>query len=540
MIHDYSKLQNGSDIRGVAMETPDGPPVNFDVEAAGRLALGFCKFLVARTGKNPGELKIAVGRDSRLSGEALEVAICQALAKAGVRVLSSGLSSTPAMFMATKFPEYGCHGSIMITASHMPPERNGMKFFSQEGGLEKQDISEIINYAKDDEALESLVPSGEPVTSGEIETADLMDTYCAHLRNIIKEGVGDQDPLPLSNLKITVDAGNGAGGFYANKVLSPLGADVSSSQFLDPDGSFPNHIPNPENKEAMASICKKVIEAKTDLGLIFDTDVDRASAVDETGKEIARNGIVAMAAALIAKECPETTVVTDSVTSDNLSKFLTENLGLKHLRFKRGYRNVIGKSIKLNEEGIDSQLAIETSGHAAYKKNYFLDDGAYLATLIVIETAKLKKSGIGISTVISNMEEPAESGEFRLSFNQAILEEKGITFGEAGDEIIKHLTEAVEDGSLAAGADEGLGSETHRNQGETKLQITLATPNYEGVRINFRGAGTDGWLLLRKSLHDPIMPLNVESEIPGGCEKILFIVKKLLGEHPELDITGLS
>lgn len=521
MVYDYSKLQNGSDIRGVAMETPNAPPVNFDGETAGRLALGFLNLLVKRTGITPHELKVAVGRDSRLSGPSIESAICRALSSKGVRVLSSGLSSTPAMFMATRFPEYRCHGSIMITASHMPPERNGMKFFSREGGLEKEDIKEIISYAQEDSILNGLAKADSPL--GEIESVDLMDTYSRHLRDIIAKGVGESH-LPLSGLRITVDAGNGAGGFYAEKVLEPLGADISSSQFLEPDGSFPNHIPNPENQEAMASICKKVREEKTDLGVIFDTDVDRASAVDETGKEIARNGIVAMAAALIAKDFPGTTVVTDSVTSDNLSHFLTDTLGLKHLRFKRGYRNVIGKSIELNKEGIDSRLAIETSGHAAYKDNYFLDDGAYLATLIVIEAAKLKKSGVGISSVIAGLKEPAESKEFRLTFKNQELEKKGITFGESGDNIIRVLTERVKDGLVI-----GNGVE----------EISLATPNYEGVRINFRGEETHGWLLLRKSLHDPIMPLNVEAETPGGCHRILSIIKKELEDFPELDISVL-
>lgn len=101
-----------------------------------------------------------------------------------------------------------------------------------------------------------------------------------------------------------------------------------------------------------------------------------------------------MAAALIAKEYPGTTVVTDSITSDQLTEYLEQCLGLKHLRYKRGYRNVINKAMELNEHGIDSQLAIETSGHAAYKENYFLDDGAYLATKIVIKLAQIRNAGL--------------------------------------------------------------------------------------------------------------------------------------------------
>src|SRR5699024_4485661 len=114
------------------------------------------------------------------------------------------------------------------------------------------------------------------------------------------------------------------------------------------------------------AICSRVKESGAELGIIFDTDVDRSSAVDEHGREISRNGIVAMAAALIADQHPGTTVVTDSITSRQLTAFLEDNLGLSHLRFKRGYKNVINKAKELCDNGTDSQLAIETSGHAAY------------------------------------------------------------------------------------------------------------------------------------------------------------------------------
>ena len=88
------------------------------------------------------------------------------------------------------------------------------------------------------------------------------------------------------------------------------------------------------------------------------------------GHEISRNAIVALAAALVCEEHPGTTIATDSVTSDELHDFLENVLQVKHLRFKRGYKNVINEAVRLNKEGIDSQLAIETSGHAALKENY--------------------------------------------------------------------------------------------------------------------------------------------------------------------------
>lgn len=505
--YDYSKLQNGSDIRGIALEGVENERVNLDNEAAGRLARGFLFWLMQKTEKNADALTISIGRDPRLSGEAISGAFCDALKPYGCRILNAGIASTPAMFMSTIFDEYACDGAVMVTASHLPWNRNGMKFFDRDGGLNKGDITDIITFSESDSILNSVRPAGPR----EVEEIPLLDTYAAHLRNLITSGV-DNGEKPLAGMKITVDAGNGSGGFYASKVLEPLGADVSSSQFLEPDGHFPNHAPNPEDKKAMAAICSKVKESGTDLGLIFDTDVDRSSAVDEHGNEINRNGIVAMAAALIADQHPSTTVVTDSITSNQLTVFLEETLGLKHLRFKRGYKNVINKSMELCKAGTDSQLAIETSGHAAYQENYFLDDGAYLATKIVIKAAQLFREDKGISTVISEMEVPAESIEIRFP----ILAED---FGPYGDQILADLEVLAGSGQLK--------------------DASLVQPNYEGVRISFTGETCRGWLLLRKSLHDPIMPLNIESDVEGGTDEIRRLLKPLLSGYPELDISEL-
>ena len=505
MTYDYAKLQNGSDIRGVASPVL-GNTVNLDAEAAGRLARGFCYLLNVRDGVPFDGMTVAVGRDSRVTGPELAEAVCSAISSCGIKVFDCGMASTPAMFMSTVFPEYDADGAIMITASHMPMDRNGLKFFGRDGGLEKRDITDIINFAESNSILGQL-----PRGAGPVEKRDLIDTYSAHLRDLICEGVADPDK-PLAGLRITVDAGNGAGGFYAGKVLEPLGADVSSSRFLEPDGTFPNHIPNPENREAMDSIREAVNAAGTDLGIIFDTDVDRASAVDETGREIAHNGIVAMAAALIADDHPGTTVVTDSVTSRHLTEFLEKDLGLKHLRYKRGYRNVIGKSIELNEQGIDSELAIETSGHAAYRENYFLDDGAYLATRIVIKTALLKARGKGISSVVANLAEAAESKEARLPIS-------GENFGETAGRMIAEVTNLVASGNLKG--------------------CTLEEPNYEGVRINFNAPSIRGWMLLRKSLHDPIIPVNMEADVPGGVAEMVRIITPILMGYPEIDISKL-
>ncbi len=549
--YDYKKLQNGSDIRGIAMEGARGEHINLGTEETVRLTRGFAMHLAKKLARPVAGLAISVGHDSRLTGEKLKDIIIETLVSLGITVYDCGLASTPAMFMSTIFPEYDCDGAIMITASHLPYNRNGFKYFGKDGGLDKSDISQIIAYAESDAAAEKV--GQEPGAGAKYaEKRDLIERYSRHLREkIIAEtteeagsdteantgegalagasagasgsgsagaagaGMGrcssaGRAEKPLAGLKIVVDAGNGAGGFYAEKILAPLGADVSASQFLEPDGHFPSHQPNPENREAMESISKRVIESGADLGLIFDTDVDRASAVDRNGKEISRNAIVAMAAALIAREHPGTTVVTDSITSDELTVYLEKCLGLKHLRYKRGYKNVINKAMELGESGTDCQLAIETSGHAAYKENYFLDDGAYLATKIVIKAAQLAKSGAGIDVLLSSLEEPKEAIEIRFPL-------RGENFAERGERILS---------DLAAWAKE----EPQAGDG-----IWLAEPNYEGVRLNFRMAEATGWCLLRKSLHDPIMPLNIEVS-EGSCEKILSIIKDFLRKYEEVEI----
>lgn len=121
-----------------------------------------------------------------------------------------------------------------------------------------------------------------------------------------------------------------------------------------------------------------------------------------------------MMAAILAPEYPGSTIVTDSVTSDRLTRFLEGTLGLHHHRFKRGYKNVINESIRLNNAGIPSPLAIETSGHGALSENYFLDDGAYLAVRLLIAAAKAKREGRALGALIERLPPACEEAERRI------------------------------------------------------------------------------------------------------------------------------
>lgn len=487
------KLKSGTDIRGVAVQT-DSESVELTDNVVKRICTAFCVWLGKRINKK--DLKIAVGHDSRISASRIKDAALDAFTSEGVTVYDCGLSSTPAMFM-TVVMDINADAALEITASHHPYQRNGLKFFTENGGLESKELTEILSLAY------SVISQEK---RGNIIKYDFMNAYCNHLKNIIISEANDGEK-PLKNLKIAVDAGNGAGGFYAEKVLKPLGADVSASRFLEPDGMFPNHIPNPENSEAIAYACEMVKNSGADLGLIFDTDVDRMGCVSSSGEEINRNRLVALASVIALNGNQSGTVVTDSLTSDGLREFIEKSLGGKQLRFKRGYKNVINKSIELNSNGINSPLAIETSGHAAFKENYFLDDGAYLAAKIVVLLAKLKKQGRDIDDLIRNLKEPAESIEIRIPIN---LDD----FKEYGEMVISSLTDYA----------------ICRNGWSVEKE------NYEGVRINVDG----GWFLLRLSVHDPILPLNIENNNYGLCSEIADELKEFLSQFDKLDLKNFN
>ncbi len=501
-LQDYLNLRNGTDVRGVAVDGVKGEPITLTPAAAQNIVAAFCRWLSAKMGKD--KLLIAVGHDSRISAPILCEGAVKGITLSGHDALVTGLSTTPSMFMLLKDERLTENerpdGSLMITASHLPFNRNGLKFFSENGGLEGGDIKEILTIAAE------ISFTDKPV--GKTVYCSYLNEYAQSLVDIVRNACGETQPLKGKH--IIVDAGNGAGGFYADKVLVPLGADVTGSQFLDPDGTFPNHIPNPENKEAMESVCAAVKAANADFGIIFDTDVDRAGAVDKDGSEINRNRLIALISAILLEE-KKGTIVTDSVTSDGLATFIAAKGG-RHHRFKRGYKNVINEAIRLNNEGEYTPLAIETSGHAALKENYFLDDGAYLITRLLIALAKAAKENKALSDLIADLEMPAAAQEIRLRFAD------GCDFKTLGFAMLKDFK------AYAA---------NHPN-------ATPAPDNHEGCRVRYNKENGNGWALVRMSLHDPILPINVESNDTDGCQKIAADLYAFLKHYDFLDLSPLE
>ena len=499
----WAHFKSGTDIRGVAVDAVKDEPLDLTDEVVYKMALGFARWLSEKTEKQAEKLTVSVGHDSRISADRLKTQVISALCDSGITVYDCSLSSTPAMFMTTV--DLHCDGAVQITASHHPYHRNGLKFFTKDGGLDSSDIEKVLSYAQNAEKKD-----GDK--KGTVEKVDYMAKYAKRLCDMICSEVNAPDyEHPLKGYKIVVDAGNGVGGFYANDVLKPLGADITGSRFLEPDGMFPNHIPNPENAEAMKSICSATLENNADLGVIFDTDVDRAGCVGKDGNEINRNRLVALASVIALENNEGGTIVTDSVTSSGLKEFIEKDLKSVHYRYKRGYRNVINKQIELNNKGINCPLAMETSGHAALRENYYLDDGAYLVTKIIIKLAQMGSKGKSLESLIGNLKDPKEAKEFRFKI-------KTENFKAYGEKVISDL-------------------EKYASENEN---WTVADDNREGIRIYFDKDNGDGWLLLRLSVHDPIMPLNIESDKEGGVKTIAKQFVSFIEKYEELETENIK
>lgn len=458
------------------------------------------------------QTSICIGRDPRNSGIRLADAFCRGVESVdGVIAQYTGLASTPAMFEFCRSDM--CDGAVMITASHLPEDRNGMKFFTKNGGLTKQDI-EILAERATASAKEWFDFGIVPPSSGEgavycTSWVDNMPHYETFLRNAILRETSSStsasessnnanQALPLAGLRIVLNAGNGSGYFF-NKILQDLGADVANSIHLEPNGTFPpkTGVPNPEYSAMIDETTTTCEACKADIGIMLDTDADRCGFVvptrqgsgDVEYEALNRNRLIALLAVIFQTTSPGCTFVTDSVTSEGLALFL-KNLGLKHVRYLKGYANVIGKARELTESGKAlAEVAIETSGHCAMRENGYLDDGTYAAVKVIGLLARVSRSRskngesqMSLLDLISELDEMEEVHELRMEVSDGSLDTTNTIF-----EKVVNLIEA--------------GCTDEENGWE------LDTENLEGVRVRIGGGG---FFMLRKSLHDPLISLQLE------------------------------
>ena len=347
-----------------------------------------------------------------------------------------------------------------------------------------------------------------------------MPLYASNLSKAIQKETSSTDK-PLAGLKIVLNSGNGSGGFF-HDVLRDLGADMSASIGVEHDSAFLRGVPNPESKVMVEDTIRLCRDAKADLGIMLDTDADRSGFIVPCGNKehdkyepLNRNRLIALLGVIFSQTSPGCTFVTDSVTSEGLQDFLEGHLGLTHVRYLKGYANVISKAKDITESGTaNAEVAIETSGHCAMRENDYLDDGTYTAVKVLGLLAKVKQQqlrqeqngeldysddGSGdLLQLIAELKEMPETQEFRLAVMDGTL--------ETTSKVFEHVIQIVESSC------------------ELQQTWTVDTANLEGLRVRTSNSSSSsdsgdnevvndgGFFMLRKSLHDPLVSMQVEGE----------------------------
>lgn len=332
------------DIRGLAEEELTNEHVALIGQAYGT-------WLASR-----GVTKATLGGDARLSTRRIKAAAAAGMMKAGISVTDLGLCSTPTFYWSLYRLE--ANGGIMVTGSHNPKEFNGLKVAWEKSTLWGDDIQEICRIISEDR----MKTAAEP---GRLSFADINAEYIDML--VSKITLGPRRP------KIVCDSGNGTGGLYAPEFLRRLGCEVTDL-YSEPDGNFPNHHPDPTKRENLVQLIKTVREQGADLGVGFDGDADRIGVVDDQGRVIWGDRLMALFWREILPKHPGAIGICEVKSSMALPEEI-EKLGGRPLWWMAGHSLV---KAKMREE--HALFSGEVSGHMFFADEYFgYDDGIYSA-----------------------------------------------------------------------------------------------------------------------------------------------------------------
>ena len=428
------------DIRGIIGETLGAE----DAYAIGR---SFASMLGRAGGK-----KIVVGYDGRLSSPMLEAELVRGITEAGLDVVRIGMGPTPMLYYAEAVLE-DVDGGIEITGSHNPANYNGFKMVFQGRPFFGNDIQELGRIAAAGDWL-----GGE----GAACALDIIDQYVARVAQA----------APSHAFRIGWDAGNGAAGPVIERLVKMLPGE-HHLLFVDVDGQFPNHHPDPTDEANLADLKRLVAEKKLDFGLAFDGDGDRIGAIDGLGRVIWGDQLLQIFAQDVLAEVPGATIIADVKASQALFDRIAA-LGGVPLMWKTGHSLI--KS-KMKETG--SPLAGEMSGHIFFKHDYYgFDDAIYAAVRLMRASAKLGKS---VAELRSAMPEMINTPEMRFQVDEsrkfAVI-----------DEVLARLS--------AEGAD------------------VNAT---DGARVNT----PDGWWLLRASNTQDVLVARAEASSEAGLDRLM-------------------
>jgi phosphomannomutase len=364
-------------------------PEELDEDVAYRIGRGYAAFVKPRT--------VAVGRDIRSSSPALTVALVKGLTDSGVDVLDIGIGGTELAYFATFSQKLD--GGIMVTASHNPPNYNGMKFVREGSRPISADtgLQDIRTLAERDEF-------GPPVAArGKVRQVDILPPYIEHLLSYV-------DVKALAPLKIVVNAGNGGAGPIVD-LLEPHLPFKFIKLFHEPDGSFPNGVPNPMIEQNRVVTSERLLAERADLGIAWDGDYDRCFLFDELGQFIEGYYIVGLLAqTFLAKKAGES-IVHDPRLTWNTLDLVSRGRG-KAVQSKSGHA-----FIKQKMREVDAVYGGEMSAHHYFRDFSYADSGM-IPWLLIAQIMSQRKATL--STLVGErMRAFPASGEINRKVKDA-------------------------------------------------------------------------------------------------------------------------
>jgi phosphomannomutase len=405
------KVFKAYDVRGIY-------PAELDEDGAYRIGQAYVEVFEPRA--------IAVGRDMRLAGPAMAEAVVRGAADAGADVVDIGMVGTEMLYFAVG--ELGLDGGVAVTASHNPKEYTGMKIVRR-GALPVGGESGLLEIR--DRAMRAADSSagpfqGQPPGPGRRGQVEQRDVYAAFVERVLSF----VDIAAMRPLRVVIDAANGMAGAMLPPILERVPVEAVRC-FFEPDGTFPNHEPNPLLPENREFIVSNVLEERADLGIAFDGDADRCFFVDDTGEFVPGDFVTALLAEVMLEKEPGGKVIYDVRASWAVPDAI-ERAGGTPLVNRVGHAFI---KHRMREEG--AVFAGEVSGHY-YFRDFSQADSGTIPALLMLEY--VSKKGRRLSELLRPFRERYFlTGELNTRVADVALKLQEVKERFAGEGRVSHI-----------------------------------------------------------------------------------------------------
>jgi phosphomannomutase/phosphoglucomutase len=458
------------DIRGLAER-------DLTSDVARGIGRGFATMLDAGTGRradaqgsqSPARLRVAVGRDCRLSSDRLFAALVEGLTSAGANVVDIGVGPTPFLYAAVH--ALSTDGGVMITGSHNPADENGFKMMRGKASF----------FGSDIQALRKLIEEERFAAGAATGTSERADMHARYV-DMVTSGIR----LERTDLRFVLDAGNGAGGPLGLACMRKLGLRPDAL-YCEMDGRFPNHHPDPTVPHNLDALVARVRETNARVGLAFDGDADRLGAVDANGDIVWGDKLMILFSRALLAEKPGAAVLGEVKCSQTLYDDVAKHGG-RPILWKTGHSLI---KTKMKEEG--ALLAGEMSGHLFFADRYYGYDDAIYASLRLLEI--LARDPRSLGEMLSDVPRTFATPEIRV---------------DCPDAIKFDVVAAVRSHYRASG---------------------MSVVDIDGARISF-GSDPSGpaWGLVRASNTGPVLVMRFEAGTPERRDAIRAEVERVASE----------